>query len=64
MTTGRESICCQEVPNTDEKIAAGHQCITGEEEFSTVCTNEAVIRTAMVVFIHDHGSIPDAPENE
>ena len=63
MTTGRESLCCLEVPNTDPKIK-GHTCITEEEEFVTVCTNEDVIKTAMVVFLHDHGPIPDIPESE
>ena len=38
--------------------------MTEEEEFVTVCTNEAVIKTAMVVFLHDDGPIPDIPESE
>ena len=49
MTTGRESVCCLEVPNTDAKITADNTYInTQEEEFLTVCTNAAVIKTAMV----------------
>lgn len=64
MTTGRESICCHEEPKTDPKIHGDHLCITEEQEFHMVCINETVVRTAMVVFVHDHGAIPDAPETE
>ena len=63
MTTGRESLCCHEVPKTDPKMKE-HVCVTETEEFVTVCTNEAVIKTAMVVFKHDHGPILDIPETE
>ncbi|XP_046864609.1 uncharacterized protein LOC124459126 [Xenia sp. Carnegie-2017] len=59
MSTGRESICCQEVSNTDPLIHGDHICITQEEEFATVCTNEAVIKTYV-----DIGPIPESEENE
>ncbi|XP_046842109.1 P2X purinoceptor 7-like [Xenia sp. Carnegie-2017] len=64
MTTVRESICCHEEPKTDPKIHGDHLCITEEQEFHMACINETVVRTAMVVFVHDHGAIPDAPETE
>lgn len=64
MTTGRESVCCLEVPNTDAKITEDNTYITQEEEFLTVCTNAAVIKTAMVIYLHDNGPISDTPENE
>lgn len=65
MTTRRESICCHEVPKTDPTMNEQKlMCITEAEEFVTVCTNEAVIKTAMVVFKHDHGPISDIAETE
>ena len=65
MATGRESVCCLEVPNTDAKITGDNNTyITQEEEFLTVCTNAAVIKTAMVINLHDNGPIWDTPENE
>ncbi|XP_046857524.1 uncharacterized protein LOC124450917 [Xenia sp. Carnegie-2017] len=64
MSTGRESICFQEVNNTDPLIHGDHICITQEEEFATVCTNEAVLKTAMVVYTHDIGPMPESEENE
>ncbi|XP_046847587.1 uncharacterized protein LOC124441198 [Xenia sp. Carnegie-2017] len=55
MSTGRESICCQEVNNTDPLIHGDHICITQEE---------AVLKTAMVVYTHDIGPMPESEENE
>ena len=64
MTTGRESVCFLAVPNTDPKITGDNTYIIQEEEFLTVCTNAAVIKTAKVVYLHDNGPISDTPENE
>ena len=64
MTTGRESVCCFEVPNTEAKTTEDNTYITQEEEFLTVSTNAAVIKTAMVIYLHDNGPISDTPENE
>ncbi|XP_046860879.1 P2X purinoceptor 7-like [Xenia sp. Carnegie-2017] len=64
MSKGRESICCQEVNNTDPLIHGDHICITQEEEFATVCTNEAVVKTAMVVYTHDIEPMPEKEEND
>ena len=64
MTTGRESLCCLEVPNTDPKMKTGKSCIVEEEDFKSVCTCKEVVKTAMVVFLNDNGPIPVTPENE
>ena len=64
MTTGRESLCCVEVPDTDTKIIEGDTCITQGEQFKIVCTNKGVVRTVIVIYVHDHGPIPDSPKNE
>ena len=62
MTTGRESVCCLKVPNTDAKITADNTYInTQEEEFLTVSTNAAVIKTDLVIYLHDNGPILDTP---
>ena len=63
MSTGRESLCCLEVPNTDPKIKDS-QCITQESDFQAVCTNPGVIKTAMIVFQKDNMPIKDVPEQE
>ena len=64
MPSGRESICCLEVPNTDPKISNHNNCITEVDEFKTVCTNPAVIETAKVIYVHDHGPMLDDTPNE
>lgn len=64
MLTGRESLCCLEVPNTDPKMTTGQHCIVEGEEFQAVCTCMGVIKTAMVVFLADNGQIPDVPQHE
>ena len=43
MTTYEESICCKE--DVPEYMLGEHLCITAHEDFSTVCLNNAVLRT-------------------
>ena len=64
MTTGRESLCCLEVPNTDPKMKTGKSCILKEEDIKYVCNCKEVIKTAMVAFLNDNGPIPVIPGNE
>ena len=63
MTTGRESVCCLEVQNSDPKMKTGKSCIV-EEAFKSVCICKEVVKTAMVVFLNDNGTISVTPENE
>ena len=39
-------------------------CITENENFSTVCTNPAVIETAFNQYLENEGPIDDEPLNE
>ncbi|KAL9972501.1 hypothetical protein ACROYT_G018816 [Oculina patagonica] len=48
--TERESICCREVPETENKFEEGMCCVTEHEEFTVVCLTRAVLRTAIVGF--------------
>ena len=45
MTSYEESICCKEDVSGD--ILGEHICITKHEDFSTVCLNNAVLRTTL-----------------
>ena len=55
MTTFQESICCkEEVPI---EYFSTHTCITEHEDFRTVCTNPAVLRTTLSALNHLRGDI-------
>eukprot|EP00118_Oscarella_pearsei_P001924 m.312083 g.312083 ORF g.312083 m.312083 type:complete len:137 (+) comp209694_c0_seq1:266-676(+) len=48
METGKECFCCQEMVALNEKLDTGIECIVEHEDFTIVCLNRAVLRTALI----------------
>ena len=50
MPTARESVCCQEIPEVEEKLreldVQNTDCITDHEGFGSVCLDRWVLQTA------------------
>ena len=59
MPTGRESVCCRENSKVCDRMA----CITENENSSAVCTNPAVIETALNQCLESEGPVDDKPLN-
>ena len=65
MTTGRESVCCREHgQKLCNKIPPAMSCITVKENFSAVCANPAVIKTAFNQYLGNEHPIDYEPLNE
>ena len=67
MPTEAESLCCHEIVKVLEKME-DHEgyvnCVTEIPDFSTVCTEREVLRTAFITYLLYEGPIDDEPLNE
>ena len=60
MPSEAECLCCQEVDTLDWKLH-GLECITQHDGFQSVCLNEGVLRTAVVLMVDVRGDTITEP---
>ena len=59
MTTGRESLCCHEVPEVASKLEDGLVCIIHHDGYQGNCLNPHVLEASFWEFLHENGPIGD-----
>nr|XP_054750630.1 P2X purinoceptor 7-like [Lytechinus pictus] len=67
MPTQIECICCHEIGNCRQFLSPSVNCIIDNEDFSKVCLERAVLRTALVARLDKRGhrgNLPRILENE
>lgn len=64
MTTAKESVCCQEIPQVKAVLAKdpGKPCITEHHGFHPVCPHPAVLRTAYYEYRQQYEEDEGEPE--
>ena len=62
MRTGRESLCCCEVPMIENKTQTENiYCIKEHEGFSAVCLNRHVVKSSIYQYIGEQHYVDDHP---
>lgn len=64
MTTAKESVCCQEIPQVKAVLAEdpGKPCITEHQGFHPVCLNPTVLRIAYYAYRQQYEEDEGEPE--
>ena len=54
MPTGRESVCCKEIPEVARRMTkVGVQCYTDNRGFNSICLDEDCIEMSLLHYVQD-----------